>query len=151
MISDDQIALLIAERLRDKATDEVPVLSGDLKKSLQVEKIGGGKAAVSSVLPYARAVHDGRKAMLIVPNVARNPPLGKRKHRDKRRARLKFKMGGVTVFRKSVWQKERKPNPFLRRAAKKMSDEGYDFLDKILLKQVSKDVLKGIKKNIKIG
>jgi hypothetical protein len=151
MISDDQIALLIAERVRDKATDEVPVLSGDLKKSLQVEKIGGGKAAISSVLPYARAVHDGRRALTIYPNVARNPPLGKRKHSDKRRARLKFKVGGKTVFARKVHQKARKPNPFLRRAAKKMSDEGYDFLDNILLKQVSKEVLQGIKKNIKIG
>lgn len=139
MISDDQIAMLIAERIRDKATDEVPVLSGDLKKSLQTEKIGGGKVAISSVLPYARPVHDGRKALTIRPKKGR------------RNGRLKFSVGGRTVFAKKVRQPARKANPFLRRAADAVKAENYDFLNKILLKQVSKEVLEGIKKNIKIG
>lgn len=151
MISDNQIALLIAERIRDKATDEVPVLTGDLKKSLSTEALGGGKVAISSVLPYARAVHDGRRALTIYPNVTRNPPLGKRAHRNKDKARLKFAIGGRTVYARKVRQRARAANPFLQRATDTVKTEGYDFLDKILLKQMSAEVLRDLKKNIKIG
>lgn len=151
MISDDQIAMLIAEHIRDKATGEVPVLSGDLKKSLSTDALGGGKVAISSVLPYARAVHDGRRAMTIYPNVSRNPPLGKRKHRDQARARLKFSVGGKTIYARKVRQRARAANKFLHRAAETARSEGFDFLDKILLKQMNAEVLRDLKKNIKIG
>jgi len=78
VIDMDRVVLKIAERLRDKATahGRIPFESGGLRKSIQVEHIGKGKAVVGSNLVYARTVHDGRPAITIRPNVSKNPPPG---------------------------------------------------------------------------
>ncbi len=148
----DRIVLLIAERLRDKATahGRIPFESGDLRKSIQVEHIGKGKAVVGSNLVYARAVHDGRPAITIRPNVAKNPPRGKRKHNDPKRARLRFNIGGKTVFAKKVDQSARPGNPFLRDAAEEMVHEGFDWLEPVLADEVGEAMVKEISKRIKL-
>lgn len=149
----DQLVLKVAERLREKATKQgrIPFLTGDLRKSIQAQGIGNGKATVGSNLPYARAVHDGRPAITIRPNVSRNPPLGERKHRDAKRARLKFKIGTRTVFAREVRQKARTGKPFLREAADEMRREGFGFLMADLKKEVGENLAEKIIKSIKIG
>lgn len=129
-IDEDEIVWKIALRVEDLATDEdrIPFLSGDLRKSIQSRMTGPGEAAVGSNLPYARAVHDGRPPIVIVPNVKKNPPYGDRQHRDPKRARLKFTIGGQTIFARSVHQKARKGKPFLREALDALRLEGWDWL-----------------------
>lgn len=146
----DRIVLLIAERLRDKATahGRIPFESGDLRKSIQVEHLGKGKAVVGSNLVYARAVHDGRPAITIKPNVAKNPPRGHRKHKNPKRARLKFSIGGKTVFARQVHQPARKGQPFLREAAEEMQREGFDWLKPALADEVGEAMVKEISKRI---
>jgi hypothetical protein len=65
----DKIALLIAERTREIATrqENVPFWRGDLRKSIVAELTKKGTATISSNMPYARAVHDGRPAIVIRP------------------------------------------------------------------------------------
>jgi hypothetical protein len=146
----DRVVLQIAEKVRDETTKQgnIPFLSGDLRKSITVEKLGKGKASVGSNLAYARAVHDGRPPLTIYPNVRKNPPLGHRKHRNPRKARLKFKVGGKVVFARKVRQPARKPDPYLRRGAEKVQRDGYDFLDQYLTERVSEQIAESIKKKI---
>lgn len=148
----DRLVLLIAERLRDKATEQgrIPFESGDLRKSLQVERIGHGRAVVGSSLVYARAVHDGRPAITIRPNVRKNPPRGHRAHSNPKRARLKFQIGGKTVFAKKVDQPARRGNPFLREAAEEMVYEGFDWLEPVLADEVGEAIVRKISKRIKL-
>lgn len=146
----DRVVLLIAERLRDKATEpgRIPFGSGDLRKSLQVEHLGYGKAAVGSSLVYARAIHDGRPAITIRPNVKKNPPRGHRTHSNPKRARLMFQVGGKTVFAKKVDQPARKGQPFLREAAEEMQSEGWGWLWSVLAKPTKKSVIKNLPESI---
>lgn len=163
----DRVALQIAERLRDKATEQkrIPFITGDLRKSITAQRIGYGRASVGSHLPYARAVHDGRKALTIRPNLKYNPPLGHRKLRVKKggrwvtvskseykpRARLKFKIGGRTVFARSVFQQPRRPQPFIREAAAEMNRQGYRWLMPGLMKQTTKGLAKKFVGSIKLS
>ncbi len=140
----DVVILQVAERLRDKATDdEIPFLTGDLRKSIQTDLIGFGTASIGSNLSYARAVHDGRPAITIKPNLSKNP-------RNPKKARLRFQVGGKVVFAKSVKQPARKGKPFLRDAAKEMDDEGYDFLDRYLVPLAEKELVEKVKGQIKL-
>lgn len=120
-----KVVLRLAHRLVDLATDpqNIPIVSGDLRKSLDAKLLSPGVASVGSSLIYARAIHDGRPPITIRPNLSKNPPYGHRKHRDPKRARLKFTIGGQTVFARSVRQKARPANPFLHRAARKLKHE----------------------------
>ena len=138
----NKVVLQIAERLREKATDQhrIPFRTGDLRKSIQTDLVGPGRATVGSSLPYARPVHDGRPAITIRPNVSKNPPLGDRKHRNKNKARLKFKVGGRIVFAKAVNQPARKGKPFLREAAEAVEAEGFGFLDRYLENEATKEM-----------
>lgn len=149
----DKIVLLIAERLRDKATEQgwIPFDSGDLRKSIQVEHLGYGKASVGSNLVYSRAIHDGRPAITIKPNVAKNPPRGHRKHSNPKRARLKFKVGGKVVFAKEVNQPKRKGQPFLREAAEEMQREGWGWLMPIIAVDIKNAVARKIEEEIKFN
>lgn len=117
-----KIVLILAHHLVDLATDpgNIPVRSGQLRKSIDAKLVGPGHAKIGSPLPYARAVHDGRPAITIRPNLTKNPPYGHRKHRNPKKARLKFTVGGKLVFARQVRQGPRKPNPFLRRAADRL-------------------------------
>lgn len=151
LVDMDRVVRLIAERLRDKATEQgrIPFDSGDLRKSIQVEHLGYGRASVGSALVYARAVHDGRPAITIRPNVKKNPPRGYREHQDPRRARLKFKIGDRTVFAKQVHQPAREGQPFLREAADEMVSEGWEWLVDKLAPEIGREIAKKIPKKVK--
>lgn len=122
VFNQDQIALSIAERVRDKGTEQgrIPFLTGDLRKSIQVEHVGLGRATVGSNLNYARPVHDGRPAMTIKP---------------KKGKFLRFVIDGKEIFAKQVNQPARKGKPFLAEAINEIDNEGYDFLDSLLERQ----------------
>jgi hypothetical protein len=130
MIDAAKIALIIAERVREVATrqDTVPFLTGDLRKSIIVAKTGPGRATISSNLPYARAVHDGRPAVTIRP---------------KRKKALFWKGAAHPV--KLVKQPARKGRPFLMEAAAEVAaDLGF------LRKFVGESVLSEIRQDLKL-
>lgn len=109
-----KIALRIAHRIRAIAIREklVPVgkpdpdsgkrTGGELRKSIHVSSVPGG-AMVGTNKVYARAVHEGRQALIIRP---------------RRRKALRWKGGeGKYFFAKKVFQPARKGKPFFRSAA----------------------------------
>jgi len=124
MVTPQQIALMIAERVRDIATRQgsVPFKTGDLRKSVVVQPFGNDGAVIGSNLPYARAVHDGRPQLTIYPKGGKKA--------------LKFKIGNKTVFAKKVVQPARKGRPFLREAMAQVEREGPDFLEDMLEEEV---------------
>ena len=108
------IALRIAHRIRALAIREklVPVgkpdpqsgkrTGGELRKSIHVAAVGGG-AVVGTNKVYARAVHEGRPALIIRP---------------RRKKALRWKgAAGKYLFAKQVFQPARRGQPFFRRAA----------------------------------
>ena len=109
-----KVALRIAHRIRAIAIREklVPVgkpdpdsgkrTGGELRKSIHVSSVPGG-AMVGTNKVYARAVHEGRQALIIRP---------------RRRKALRWKGGdGKYLFAKKVFQPARKGRPFFRSAA----------------------------------
>lgn len=109
-----KIALRIAHRIRAIAIREklVPVgkpdpnsgkrTGGELRKSIHVSSVPGG-AMVGTNKAYARAVHEGRQALIIRP---------------RRRKALRWKGSeGKYFFAKKVFQPARKGKPFFRSAA----------------------------------
>ena len=153
----DKLCLQLAERIRDRGTDMdlTPFGSGELRKSLQtpdaVSLLAHGVARVGSYLPYARAVHDGRPALTIKPNLAKNPPYGFRKHQDPKRARLKFKLGNIVVFARQVFQPARKGNPWLLQAAREVLSGDLDWLLQSMADDISTDKLKKLLQQIKLN
>ena len=109
-----KVAFRIAHRIRAIAIREklVPVgkpdpdsgkrTGGELRKSIHVSSVPGG-AMVGTNKVYARAVHEGRQALIIRP---------------RRRKALRWKGGdGNYLFAKKVFQPARKGKPFFRSAA----------------------------------
>ncbi len=132
MLEPQQIALAIAEKVREIATRQgnIPFRKGDLRKSIVVQPYGQDGAAVGSNLPYARAVHDGRPALTIFP---------------KNGKALKFKIGGKDVFAKRVRQKARTGRPFLRDAVGELRRDGLGFLEKPVGAAVREELEKAIR------
>ncbi len=112
MIDTKRLALRLAHRIRAIAIQEglVPVgkpdpdspkrTGGELRKSIHVSSWGGG-AVVGTNKAYARAVHEGRRAMIIRP---------------KRAKMLRWAKGGKAVFARKVFQPRREGRPFFRAA-----------------------------------
>lgn len=132
----NQMAYWIGEAIRGRAVDIVPVLTGDLRKSLNTSPPVAGRVEVGSPLSYARAVHDGRPALTITPKNG------------------KFLSwvapDGHRVFVRKVHQPARKGKPFLRQAAEQVQAKGYDFLNGLLGKAVSADLAAELPKQIKL-
>lgn len=143
----DKLANMVAERVRDIGTEQgrIPFDTGDLRKSINVTNEGIGEYSVGSTLPYAAAVHDGRKETTIKPNLGWNPPHGDRKSTDPQKARLRFMIGGKIVFARQVKQPAREGKPFLREAAQEVRNAGFDFLVPTLTEQLSEDILQNLK------
>jgi len=143
----DKISYLIAERVREIATRQgnIPFLKGDLRKSIVLHYEGQGKTTIGSNLPYARAVHDGRPAITITPNINKNPPRGYRKHKNPNRATLKFTIGGKVIFAKKVHQKKRKGKPFIKNAITEMKQNDFAWLEH----QTSEEISRYIEKQLK--
>jgi len=154
------IVLQVAERIRDLSTIQgrIPFLSGDLRKSITAQKTGPGEATVSSNLVYARAVHDGRKEITIVPKKAKMLawPVkvgGKFLSLNKGGYRLTKKSGSKSqfIFAKSVTQKARAAQPFLQEGADDMAAQGFDFLNPLLHEYVSAEIGEQIKDSIELN
>ncbi|MDO5606021.1 MAG: hypothetical protein Q4G25_12755 [Paracoccus sp. (in: a-proteobacteria)] len=131
-LTDQQIALQIAEKLREIATRQgnVPFDRGDLRKSHITEPWGADGAILSANMPYARAVHDGRPALTIKP---------------KRKKALKFKGKNGPAFARAVHQPARKGNPWLARAVATLETEGLDFLAPRIGQEMTDRLNKGLR------
>ncbi|MDD3580801.1 MAG: hypothetical protein PHW74_07260 [Desulfobacca sp.] len=141
----NRLALLIAERLQERGTIQgrIPFLTGDLRKSIQAQLIGQGLAVVGSILPYARAVHDGRPALTI------RPRRKKALYWEGRTVGSRYFPGAPHPLQK-VFQPARKGKPFLRQAAEEMERTGFDFLVEPLKNQVSAALSKYLPRQIKV-
>lgn len=122
----------VAHRIREKAIDEAPYITGALKKSITVDDskpdevivwAGGGSA------PYAPFVHEGTKPHIIRP---------------KKKKALANKKAGI-LFGKKVNHPGNKPNQFLLRGAKKVVPE----IDRLIGNDIAKAVSEGIKRQLK--
>lgn len=125
-----QIALQIAEKLREIATRQgtVPFWRGDLRKSHITEPRGSTGAILSANTPYARAVHDGRRAVTITP----------------KRKKALFWPGARHPVR-SVRQPARPGNPWLARSVKTLQAEGLGWLAPRLGPEVVAELEKGLR------
>lgn len=98
--AEDVIANRLALRLEAIAVERfVPVKTGELRQSINVEKVGTGHYRVGTNKVYARAVHDGRRAIKIRP---------------RRRKALAWR--GAEHPAGAVNQPARKADPFFRHA-----------------------------------
>ena len=103
----------LQRRIANQARQDVPVKTGNLGRSIGEGRIGfsGPRMITGSVhaaARYAAAVHEGRRARVIVP---------------RRAAALRFQIGGRTVFAKMVRQGPVKGRPFLRNAAQRVASQ----------------------------
>ena len=100
-----RIAARTAQRIRAITVKEtVPFRTGELRKSIHVTRYGFDYMVGTNKI-YARAVHEGRRAMIIRP---------------KTRKAL-YWPGAAHPVRK-VFQKSRKGKPFFREAVQKFAD-----------------------------
>lgn len=113
MIDKQRVCLITAEKLREIATRQgiVPFDKGDLRKSHVVQPVGSSGARVGTNMPYARAVHDGRPALVIRPKTAKA---------------LFFP--GLKHPVKAVRQPARTGKPWLRQSIGILAREGLSFL-----------------------
>lgn len=116
-----QIVKQIAYKLDEIATRQgnVPWKTGELSKSHVVEPMGDTGAILSANTPYARAVHDGRGEVRVVPKKVRK---------------------GATKVAKPYISPPRKGNPWLTRAVEELEREGLDFLAPQLGQEVADDL-----------
>jgi hypothetical protein len=95
-----------------QAVAEAPVNTGHLRASIgppKVEQAGAGvRVEVATHAEYAKAVHDGRRAVVIRPVRAKA---------------LKFEAGGGTVFAMRANQPARAGNPFMARGLAKAASK----------------------------
>lgn len=99
-------AASLTRRIAAQAKANVPVLTGNLGRSIQEDpiKITGTTVTtgVTATANYAAAVHDGTRPHVIRP---------------KNVSALKFQIGGRTIFASSVNHPGTRPRPFLKNAA----------------------------------
>jgi len=111
------IAARIAQRIRAITIEHtVPVITGELRKSIHVTRADLLHYIVATNKIYARAVHDGRPAIVIRPKNAKA---------------LRFNTGGKTVYAKSVRQPARKGKPFFKDAVERFTANAADEIDRI--------------------
>lgn len=106
MIHTRRLLRQLAEHLREITTRQgnIPFKTGDLRKSIIVAEVTDERALVGSNLPYARAVHDGRPALTIVP----------------KKKQALFWPGAAHPVRR-VKQPARRGNPYLARALQELA------------------------------
>lgn len=98
-------AASLTRRISAQAKADVPVLTGNLGRSIEedpLQVVGMTvKTGVTATANYAAAVHDGTRPHIIRPRHGRA---------------LKFQMGGRTIFASSVNHPGTRPRPFLKNA-----------------------------------
>lgn len=101
---------------QNRAIIKCPVDTGRLRSMHRIRVTQSGRSihgVVRNGTKYAAAVHDGRRALTIVP---------------KKKRFLKFEIDGETVFSKRVHQPARKARPWLRDAGAEASSQlGWDW------------------------
>lgn len=129
----------IAAEIKNKAQEEAPYRTGNLRNDIQVfdDRIESlevriGNTKLASYAPYVHqgtGVH-GPKGVRITPKTGKA---------------LKFKIGGQVIFRKSV--AGQKPNPYMKRAFDKYKSGG---LERALHDSgLGEEVLKAFRKALK--
>ena len=128
MIPQDElmrIAARVAQRIRAVTVKEtVPFKTGELRKSIHVSRFGNGYLVGTNKV-YARAVHEGRKAMVIRP----------------KKAKALYWPGAAHPV-KSVFQKARKGNPFFRKAVDIFAGDFDDEVQKLGIEDSAAEALK---------
>lgn len=90
--------------------EETPVKTGNLRRRNRILRMTEDGATIGNDALYAKAVHGGARAHVIVPS---------------RRKALRFKGGdGRYVFRRSVNHPGNRANPFMRRGLQRAAREG---------------------------
>jgi HK97 gp10 family phage protein len=92
----------LAEHCADSMRQEAPEVTGALKSSITIEKIGELTYVVGPTVDYSIYVEYGTKPHLILPKHARA---------------LRFETEDGIVFAKKVYHPGSAPNPFVHRAA----------------------------------
>ena len=123
--------------------DNMPFYRGDLRKSVITQgsqvRVSGQAVLVTvgSNLGYARAVHDGRRALVIRPKKAKVLTWWTNKEKarqlvpfpqDRVAFRAAVQAGEIRVA-KRVFQKARQPNPFFIRGVETLQREKLKFLE----------------------
>lgn len=125
-----QIALRVAQRIKAIAVKETtPVRTGELRRSITVQSYGSG-AVVGTNKVYARAVHEGRRALIIRP----------------KNKKALFWRGAAHPI-KQVFQPARKGKPFLRQAADSFGSNIEDEARSLGIDDQFADVLKSALEN----
>lgn len=120
-----RIAARTAQRIRAIVVKEtVPFRTGELRKSIHVSRLGSGYLVGTNKV-YARAVHEGRKAMIIRP---------------KNGKALYWKGAAHPV--KKVFQKARKGKPFFRDAVRIFADNFDDEVRQLGIEDSAAEALK---------
>ena len=122
----------LAQRLRELSIKELPVRTGQLRRSITVHRTGHGKRVIGTNLEYARAVHDGRPQVTIRP----------------RNKKALFWKGAKHPVKK-VTQPARKANPFFVRAGKKFIAHAEDEIELTCKDILERDALERLKKELK--
>lgn len=100
----------ITRRIAAQAKENTPVLTGNLRRSIQEDPLQVAPfritSGVTATADYAVFVHEGTRAHVIRAKNVKN---------------LRFQMGGRTVFAPSVNHPGTRARPFLRNAAESVS------------------------------
>ena len=100
----------VTRRIANQARVDVPVLTGNLGRSIREDEIKFTgplvvEGGVTAHADYAAAVHEGSRPHIIRPRRAKA---------------LRFEVGGRTVFARMVRHPGTKARPFLRNAAERI-------------------------------
>lgn len=100
----------ITRRIANQARVDVPVLTGNLGRSIREDEIKAVaplvvEGGVTAHADYAAAVHEGSRPHIIRP---------------RRAQALRFEVGGRTVYARMVRHPGTKARPFLRNAAERI-------------------------------
>lgn len=120
MLQARKLVARVARRTLNRSAILVPVDTGYLRASGKQNIGQRGLTVVGQVeytAEYAAAVHNGRRALTIRPRPGRGP-----------NARLKFQVGGRTVYARQVHQPAREGRPFLTTALREVArQEGFSY------------------------
>lgn len=126
-----KISLQVGEYLRGLSIEpgNVPIRTGELRKSHLVHPYGATDALLSANTPYAAAVHEGRRAITIRP-----------------RSKKAILWNGAAHPVRAVHQPARPGNAWMRRAVETLARDGLDFLAPELGPAVADDLAQSLRR-----
>jgi hypothetical protein len=125
-----KVTLQIAEKLREIATRQgrVPFKTGWMRKAHRTERAGQVGARMTVDTPYARAVHDGRPALVILP----------------RKGKALFWKGAQHPVRR-VSQPARRGRPWITQSIQDLDREGLGWLAPMIGEAAVRDLERQIR------